>query len=85
MAEIPLTRRQLLGGGGAAGLAASLCGVPLLAAEGFPKDGAEALALLQAGNARFAEGQTQHAHSSADWRKHLAGEQKPVRVAETSD
>jgi carbonic anhydrase len=78
MVEVPLTRRQLLAGTGAAGLSATLCGEPASAAEGFPKDGAEALALLQAGNARFAEGRTHHAHSSADWRKHLVGEQRPI-------
>jgi carbonic anhydrase len=46
--------------------------------EAFPKDPAEALARLKAGNARFADGKTRHAHESADWRKHLVGEQTPI-------
>src|SRR5215510_4278107 len=45
--------------------------------ESFPNGPPEALARLKAGNARFAAGKTRHAHESADWRKHLIGEQKP--------
>src|SRR5262245_15734037 len=45
--------------------------------ESFPKGPPEALARLNAGNARFAGGKTRHAHESANWRKHLIGEQKP--------
>jgi carbonic anhydrase len=57
--------------------------LPAFAAAGaepplaFPKDAAEALALLKAGNQRFAEGKTRHAHESANWRKHLVSDQKP--------
>jgi carbonic anhydrase len=32
---------------------------------------------LKEGNVRFADGKTRHAHESANWRKHLLGEQKP--------
>jgi carbonic anhydrase len=72
-------RRRLLA---ALGTAATLVATPLVAdepkpEESFPKDPAEALARLKAGNARFADGKTRHAHESADWRKHLVGEQKP--------
>jgi carbonic anhydrase len=72
-------RRRLLAG---LGTAASLLATPLVAdepqpPESFPKDPAEALARLKAGNSRFADGKTRHAHQSADWRKHLVGEQKP--------
>ena len=32
---------------------------------------------LKAGNVRFVEGKTRHAHEGADWRKQLVGTQKP--------
>src|SRR5262249_28120241 len=72
-------RRRMLA---ALGTAASFLASPLLAddpkpEESFPKDPSEALARLKAGNARFADGKTRHAHESAEWRKHLVGEQKP--------
>jgi carbonic anhydrase len=37
-----------------------------------------AVELLKAGNLRFAEGKTRHAHEGTDWRKHLVGGQKPI-------
>jgi carbonic anhydrase len=72
-------RRRLLA---ALGVAAGTLAIPLVAEEpqlkqSFPKEPLEALARLKAGNARFAGGKTRHAHESADWRKHLVGEQKP--------
>src|SRR5262245_27510236 len=72
-------RRGLLA---ALGAAAGTLAAPVVAEEprpkeSFPKDPPEALARLKAGNARFADGKTRHAHQSADWRKHLVGEQKP--------
>lgn len=82
-------RRRLLGalgtgavGTGALGIGATLAPYPLDAdepetQESFPKEPAEALARLQAGNIRFVEGKTRHAHESANWRKHLIGGQKP--------
>lgn len=42
--------------------------------------GREALEQLIAGNARFVEGKTRHAHESASWRKHLVGSQHPHTV-----
>lgn len=45
--------------------------------EAAPATAEQALARLKTGNARFVEGRTRHAHESADWRKHLVGEQKP--------
>jgi carbonic anhydrase len=73
-------RRRLLA---TLGLAASTLATPLVAEEPqpqepAPKDPTDALARLKAGNARFADGKTRHAHESADWRKHLVGEQKPL-------
>lgn len=77
-------RRQLLA---TLGIAGTLLGTPLVAAERqpgvpqpeepFPKGAAEALARLKAGNARFVDGKTRHAHESANWRKQLVGGQKP--------
>jgi carbonic anhydrase len=73
------TRRQALV---SVAVGARLSG-PLLAGAGaappeeFPADGEAALERLQAGNRRFVEGKTRHAHEGADWRKHLVGEQKP--------
>ena len=75
------TRRRLLAGGGVVGAGFS----ELVAAadeparaEEFPKDGGAALERLKAGNARFVEGKTRHAHEGAEWRKHLVGEQRPI-------
>jgi carbonic anhydrase len=72
-------RRRLLA---ALGTAASVLNTTFAAdeppaPEGFPKDPAEALARLKAGNLRFAAGKTRHAHQTADWRKHLVVAQKP--------
>jgi carbonic anhydrase len=72
------TRRELLASAGVSGVI-----VPTAFAadppspEPFPKGGTEALARLKAGNDRFADGMTRHAHQSADWREHLVGGQKP--------
>lgn len=74
------TRREILAGTGAslmAPAALAAAAEPKPAELPFPKDTAEALARLKAGNARFAEGKTHHAHESADWRKHLVAGQKP--------
>jgi carbonic anhydrase len=74
----PLTRRQLLAGAAGVGVA-----TPILAAdtppapEEFPKDGEAAMERLKAGNDRFADGKTRHAHEGADWRKQLVAGQKP--------
>jgi carbonic anhydrase len=73
-----VTRRQAL----AAGIAEFGVAGPLQAADPPtvdlpPKDAAEALDRLKAGNARFAAGRTRHAHEGADWRKHLVADQKP--------
>ena len=78
MNETSWSRRQLLASAGVAGLGLPLCAAEPPVAEAPPKDGKEALARLKAGNARFAAGKTRHAHESAEWRKHLVGEQKPI-------
>ncbi len=72
-----LTRRQMLAGSSVALAGPALAAEPEVAAQAFPKDAAEALSRLKAGNARFAAGQTRHAHESANWRKQLVGGQKP--------
>jgi carbonic anhydrase len=73
-------RRRLLAalGGATAALATPLGADEPQPREPFPKTPAAALARLKAGNARFADGRTRHAHESADWRKHLVREQKPL-------
>lgn len=43
-------------------------------------DATEALKRLQAGNARFAEGQSKHPHASSDWRHVLEAGQHPFAV-----
>src|SRR4051812_13450957 len=76
-----VTRREILATASAAG---AMLSVPLVGgatpeqpAEEPPKDAAAALERLKAGNARFVEGKTRHAHEGADWRKHLVGVQTP--------
>jgi len=72
-------RRQFLLGAGLAGLGpGAVVAADPPAPEPYPKDAAEAMKRLRAGNERFAQGRTRHAHESADWRKHLVGEQKPI-------
>ncbi len=71
-----MTRRDLLACAGAT------IALPSLVAEAaketaHPEGAEEALARLKEGNRRFAQGNTVHAHQSADWRKHLVGGQKP--------
>lgn len=78
MRPFTVNRRQLLASAGIAGLGAPLLGQDLPPAEPFPRNGREALERLKAGNHRFEHGQTRHAHQSAEWRKHLVGEQKPI-------
>src|SRR5688572_11229720 len=74
-----VTRREILATAGAAGamLSAPLVGAAATPPEKSPKDAAAALERLKAGNARFVEGKTRHAHESADWRKHLVSVQTP--------
>lgn len=71
------TRRQILASAGAATLLTPLVRAEPPAPEATPRNAAEALARLKAGNARFAEGKTLHAHESADWRKQLVAGQAP--------
>ncbi len=71
------TRRHLLASAGAVGYFAARSAAEPPTPEPFPKDAAEALARIKAGNARFAEGKTRHAHEGADWRKHLVSDQSP--------
>lgn len=72
-----LTRRTMLTGTGLALALPALAAEPVAVAESFPQSPHEAFARLKAGNMRFAAGKTQHAHESADWRKHLVEGQKP--------
>jgi carbonic anhydrase len=71
-------RRHLLACAGLVGIDLRPLAADTPTPEPFPKDGAEALQRLKDGNARFADGQTRHAHQSADWRKHLVADQKPL-------
>jgi carbonic anhydrase len=72
------TRRQAIAAGIAGvGLAAPVPAADPPTADLPPKNAAEALDRLKAGNARFAAGRTRHAHEGADWRKHLVADQKP--------
>ncbi len=71
-------RRQILASAGAAPVLAMTLGMAEVSAqEPSPTDASEALARLKAGNARFAEGKTRHAHEGADWRKQLIAAQNP--------
>jgi len=54
-----------------------LAGPDPVSPQPFPKDGAGALERLKAGNLRFIEGKTLHAHQGADWRKQLVASQQP--------
>jgi len=88
MHPLSVTRRELMALAGTAGLVAPLAATAQQPAaapgandappEPFPANGNEALARLKAGNLRFVAGKTRHAHESADWRKHLVGEQRPI-------
>ena len=71
------TRRQVIASAGAATFLTPLLGAEASASEPLPADAAEALDRLKAGNARFAEGKTRHAHEGADWRKQLIADQRP--------
>jgi carbonic anhydrase len=77
MADRRVDRRQLLAAAGAAGAGLPAAAADPPAAEEFPKDAAAALVRLKAGNLRFADGTTRHAHAGADWRKQLVGGQRP--------
>jgi carbonic anhydrase len=78
------TRRELLRDAGVAG--ALLAGAVSLRAdekstevpdEPRPRSAQEGLDRLKAGNLRFVEGKTRHAHQSANWRAILRGGQNP--------
>ncbi len=69
MKKTSITRR-----GAAAAARADGKGTP---AQARPKNAAEALALLKAGNRRFVSGRLRHAHEAAAWRKHLQASQQP--------
>lgn len=77
MTPFHFTRRQILGSVAAVPFLPPLSVAELRGAEPSPKDASEAMSRLKAGNARFAEGKTRHAHQGADWRKHLVDAQKP--------
>jgi carbonic anhydrase len=81
MSDTALTRRGLLQTAGALPLAlGGHARADEPPAEARPKNAAEALARLKAGNRRFVEGQVRHAHEAAAWRKHLALTQRPFAV-----
>jgi carbonic anhydrase len=65
-----------------ASVASALTAVAVQAAEESsaikPDAAGVALEKLKAGNRRFVEGKTLHAHQSSEWRRHLVGDQKPI-------
>src|SRR5262245_19409051 len=71
-----INRRTMIAGIGELGLGFGLTN-HCSAQEPAPTTTDEAFEQLRSGNARFAQGKTRHAHESANWRKHLVGEQKP--------
>jgi carbonic anhydrase len=74
------TRREVLATAGAVGVGFStplFAGIEPVTPEEYPKNAEAALERLKAGNVRFVEGKTRHAHEGADWRKQLVGTQKP--------
>lgn len=77
MTPLGFTRRQILGTAGLVPFLAPLAAAEPPDAELSPKDFSDALSRLKAGNDRFAEGKTRHAHEGADWRKQLVVDQKP--------
>jgi carbonic anhydrase len=77
MRSFHFTRRQILGSAAVFPFLARLAAAEPPGTEPSPKDASEALSRLRAGNARFADGRTRHAHQSADWRKQLVVDQTP--------
>ena len=74
-----LSRRSVLAGIGAAGLATAITAAGRSAPEsGQPPECKQAFDDLKAGNQRFVTGETRHAHEAARWRKHLVEGQRPI-------
>jgi carbonic anhydrase len=69
-------RRRWLACAGAVAVAPTLASASM-AGTLFPSEAIESFDKLKAGNIRFMEGKTLHAHESANWRKHLVQGQKP--------
>jgi carbonic anhydrase len=77
-----LTRRQCLGAGAVAALAASYstrakADESSASVEPFPATAEEALTRLREGNQRFISGTARHPHAELAWRKDLEQTQKP--------
>jgi carbonic anhydrase len=77
MRSFHITRRQMIGSAAVVPFLTQLAAAEPPGIEPAPKDFSETLSRLKAGNARFAEGKTRHAHESADWRKQLVADQQP--------
>lgn len=79
-----VSRREFLAASGASVLAAVAATAPnghsTVAAEPIAdaQEAKRAFDELVAGNRRFADGRTKHAHQSSEWRHHLLGSQKPI-------
>jgi carbonic anhydrase len=69
-------RRRWLACAGAVAVAPTLASASMPGTL-FPSEAIESFDKLKAGNIRFMEGKTLHAHESANWRKHLVQGQKP--------
>jgi carbonic anhydrase len=73
-----LNRRKFLVASGATALSAVVAKAAIGSSSALSEDARTALAKLRAGNRRFAEGKTLHAHQSNEWRRHLISDQKPI-------
>jgi carbonic anhydrase len=78
-----ITRREWLVGASCLGLGmVSACGTQVprsgaISLEHLPRNAAEGLLRLKAGNRRFMDDKPVHTHENASWRHHLVEEQKP--------
>jgi carbonic anhydrase len=78
-----ITRREWLVGASCLGLGmASACSTQMprsgaISLEHLPRNAAEGLLRLKAGNRRFMDDKPVHTHENASWRHHLVEEQKP--------
>jgi carbonic anhydrase len=73
-----LNRRKFLFASGISALSAVTSTSANGSSSALSEDARTALAKLRAGNRRFAEGKTVHAHQSNEWRRHLVGNQQPI-------
>jgi carbonic anhydrase len=80
MHQNQISRRCLLASVAGTGLATAISAVGQSAPESeqLSPECKEALEILKAGNQRFVNGETRHAHEAAQWRRHLVEGQRPI-------